>query len=160
MEDADQMLERLAELVDEIPAMQAKNNRLARDTAARKVMDLAYDVSCREAELQQGERMFEEAQEALDEVRDKPDSSDLVIAETQTRLVHAGLARGMKVGPLNNARAELESALQAGGFATVDEAREALVSESDRAAVEREIADFKAEYSRVLEICQSFEKDQ
>ena len=151
-DEADELFARLEVLVQSIPAMEESSRRLDRARAADCVRALAQELASCKAALDLADRQLEDAQGAVESGRAAGDCE----AEREAWLFW-GQQRGLRVGPVQNARAALDDALKKAGFASEDAAREAWLDEDEQRALEERIACYQREYSEVLAACQAIE---
>lgn len=69
----------------------------------------------------------------------------------------AGTWRGLRVGPARNAERALTLALEASPFATVEEARAALLPADTLATLAAEVETYQRDYAEALAACQRLE---
>ena len=69
----------------------------------------------------------------------------------------AGTWRGLRVGPARNAERALALALEASPFATVEEARAALLPADTLAVIAAEVETYQRDYAEALAACQQLE---
>lgn len=166
----------LEDLVDSLPDMEARSARLAKARAAASIEGLIRAKLTADAELAEADKLVEQAEERLlratsplaagddgesvSTQTSEPESSEIdeAIHSAQEQVLHAGLLRGMRIGPANNAAAELAEALENSPFETVEEARAAMISPEEIALIEQQIADYQRDYNETLAACQSAEQ--
>lgn len=77
--------------------------------------------------------------------------------DAQRALMAAGTWRGLRVGPARNAERALALALEASPFATVEEARAALLPSDALMALTAEVEAYQRDYAEALAACQQLE---
>lgn len=166
----DQAFERLERLYGQLPAMEAKGAALARARSAAEVDRLARTAAYRGAELDRAEAQVAEAEKRVAteltagaaaagaEGACGSQGADGNAAEDARRaLMAAGTWRGLRVGPARNAERALALALEASPFATVEEARAALLPGDSLEALATEVEAYQRDYAEALAACQQLE---
>ncbi|WP_302961683.1 hypothetical protein [uncultured Adlercreutzia sp.] len=82
---------------------------------------------------------------------------DTAVEDARRALMAAGTWRGLRVGPARNAERALALALEASPFATVEEARAALLPSDALAALAAEVEAYQRDYAEALAACQQLE---
>lgn len=77
--------------------------------------------------------------------------------DARRALMAAGTWRGLRVGPARNAERALALALEASPFATVEEARAALLPSDALMALTAEVEAYQRDYAEALAACQQLE---
>lgn len=147
----DELFARLEVLVQSLPAMEESSQRLARARAADRVRVLAQELAGCEAALALADRQLEMAQRAVADSRAAGDD------EAWRAVLFWGQQRGLRVGPVQNARAALDDALKESGFASEEAAREASLGEDEQRALAEQIECYQRDYAAVLAACQAIE---
>lgn len=150
-EEADELFARLEALVQNLPAMEESSRRLTRARAADRVHALAQELAGCEAALDLADRQLEMAQRAVTDSRVAGDD------EAWRAVLFWGQQRGLRVGPVQNARAALDDALKEFGFASEEAAREAALAEDEQRALAEQIECYQRDYAAVLAACQAIE---
>lgn len=166
----DQAFERLERLYGQLPAMEAKGAALARARAAAEVDRLARTAAYRGAELARADAQVAEAEKRVAVVLGAgaegagaqgacgSQGGDGNAAEDARRaLMAAGTWRGLRVGPARNAERALALALEASPFATVEEARAALLPGNSLDTLAAEVETYQRDYAEALAACQQLE---
>lgn len=166
----DQAFERLEHLYGQLPAMEAKGAALARARSAAEVDRLARTAAYRGAELDRAEAQVAEAEKRVAtaltagaaaagaEGACGSQGADGNAAEDARRaLMAAGTWRGLRVGPARNAERALALALEASPFATVEEARAALLPGNSLDTLAAEVEAYQRDYAEALAACQQLE---
>ena len=157
MADAD-CFERLASLVDQLPAMEKASARLRRAEAAQAALAAQRELAEAEGLLAAADRQIAEVEQAQARAAREGDLD--FDAELATRtLLFWGQQRGLHVGPANNARAHLAQALRAGGFSDVAEAEAALLPDDEHDELAERIAHYQRDYTEALAACEEVEGD-
>lgn len=144
MADTD-CFERLASLVDQLPAMEKASARLRRAEAAQAALVAQRELAEAEGLLAAADRQIAEVEQAQ--------------ARAARTLLFWGQQRGLHVGPANNARAHLAQALRAGGFSDASEAEAALIPENEHDELAERIAHYQRDYAEALAACEEVEGD-
>ncbi len=125
MEESDIVFARLQELMDELPEMEALGARL---DAARAAQDVIDAEARRVGQVNQEARVRSYYDDYM-KAREAAQASGDEEAERAAReaALQCGNMLAIREGALRDAGRKLKEALEAGGFASVDEAREALL---------------------------------
>lgn len=83
--------------------------------------------------------------------------ADSAAEDARRALMAAGTWRGLRVGPARNAERALALALEASPFATVEEARAALLPSDALTALAAEVEAYQRDYAEALAACQQLE---
>lgn len=83
--------------------------------------------------------------------------ADTAAEDARRALMAAGTWRGLRVGPARNAERALALALEASPFATVEEARAALLPSDALMALTAEVEAYQRDYAEALAACQQLE---
>ena len=158
----EQTFEQLERLYQQLPAMEAKGAALARARSAAEVDRFARTAAYRAAELDRAEAQVAEAKARVaaagSRARDAAGVGDAGEAgDARRALVAAGTWRGLRVGPARNAERALTLALEASPFATVEEARAALLPADRLAVLAAEVETYQRDYAEALAACQQLE---
>lgn len=151
--DENDMLVHLQKLLDRLPEMQVRGERLARARAAREaaVVERRYRFTL--AELEELDESMEKAAAAVEKARaNRCDPAEIELLE-RDRLYFAAM-RGFKVGPVQNDADALEQALTAGGFSSFEEALEAQLSDEEFDSLASEVDTYQKDYADTLALCQ------
>lgn len=147
--------ERLQRLVDLLPAMQEKGDRLALARAAQEVLEACRRHQAVRKELDDLDMRALEAVQAAKRAREE--GTPASEAERLDReYLYFSAMKGFKVGPEQNAA----KALASGGFATVDDAQAAALSAAELEGLAAEVEDYQAAYAETLAACQQLEADE
>ena len=151
----DELFEHLQELMAELPAMREKGAVLARARAAAEVSKRAHYYEGQQNELN---GILSEMAEHERERAIAIEQGDLE-RETALRaqILTCGTQRGIRKGAADAAKRSLDQALSDGGFASLEEARAAALSESDLASLSAEIEAYQADYAETLAACERIE---
>lgn len=150
--------EHLQELIDTLPALQKKGERLARARAARAVVAADHRHQIARKDLETLDAQLESATCLAEQARTEKRSAQEIERFERDRLYFAAL-RGYRVGPEQNAAREVEQALQAGGFPDVDTARAALLPADEFDALAAEVEAYQTDYAETLAICKAVDTD-
>lgn len=151
--------ERLQRLVDLLPAMQEKGDRLALARAAQEVLEACRRHQAVRKELDDLDMRALEAVQAAKRAREE--GTPASEAERLDReYLYFSAMKGFKVGPEQNAAKALAKALASGGFATVDDAQAAALSAAELEGLAAEVEDYQAAYAETLAACQQLEADE
>lgn len=158
----EQTFEQLERLYQQLPAMEAKGAALARARSAAEVDRFARTAAYRAAELDRAEAQVAEAKARVaaagSRARDAAGVGDAGEAgDVRRALMAAGTWRGLRVGPARNAERALALALEASPFATVEEARAALLPADTLAVIAAEVETYQRDYAEALAACQQLE---
>lgn len=157
MADTD-CFERLASLVNQLPAMEEASARLRRAEAAQAALAAQRELAEAEGLLAAADRQIAEVEQAQARAAREGDLD--FDAELATRtLLFWGQQRGLHVGPANNARAHLAEALRAGGFSDMSEAEGALIPENECGELAERIARYQRDYAEALAACEEVESN-
>ena len=151
--EADALFVHMQELVDALPAMEEKGSRLARARAAREVARLERYRKGQENELKHIQENFDAQLEMERAAKEAGDDE----AERMARCNVLGLGnqKSIRYGAEMNAAYKVKEALAAGGFADLEEAREAELEDADFSSLEQEVEAFKEDYAQTLSACQA-----
>ena len=160
--EAERAFAQLEHLYAQLPAMEEKGAALARARSAAEVDGLAKAAAYRAAELARAETEVARAEACVREAEAALVRSDAAekaahLGDLRLALMAAGTQRGLKVGPAQNAECALARALEASPFATVEEARAALLPAESLAALSAEVQAYQADYAEALAVCQQLE---
>ncbi|WP_270356842.1 hypothetical protein [Adlercreutzia equolifaciens] len=159
--EAEQAFERLERLYAQLPAMEEKGAALARARSAAEVDGLAKAAAYRAAELARADALVAEAEARVSAAEAEGGSEgDATARDARLALMAAGTQRGLRVGPAQNAERVLARALEASPFATVEEARAALLPAESLAALAAEVGAYQTAYAEALAVCQQLEDDE
>lgn len=159
--EAEQAFERLERLYAQLPAMEEKGAALARARSAAEVDGLAKAAAYRAAELARADALVAEAEARVSAAEAEGGSEgDATARDARLALMAAGAQRGLRVGPAQNAERVLARALEASPFATVEEARAALLPAESLAALAAEVGAYQTAYAEALAVCQQLEDDE
>ena len=172
----EQTFEQLERLYQQLPAMEAKGAALARARSAAEVDRFARTAAYRAAELDRAEAQVAEAKARVAAAEAQVAVADARVAAAGSRvraaagvggageagdarraLMAAGTWRGLRVGPARNAERALTLALEASPFATVEEARAALLPADTLAVLAAEVETYQRDYAEALAACQQLE---
>lgn len=156
---ADQAFERLSQLYDELPAMEEKGAALARALSAQEIDRLRRAVSARKAQLTEAESHVAAAQAALERAVAE-EASDEERYEMNRQVMLAGMERGYRIGPFQNAERDLVRVLEASPFASIEEAKAALMPASELDGLKQEVAAYQRDYAEALAQCQAYESSE
>ncbi len=151
----DELFAHLEELMDALPEMQKKGDALASARAAAEVAKRAHYLEGQRNELDGILSAMDEHAQARDVAIAAGDAEAEGAHRAQVLLL--GNERGIRKGAFEAAQRELDQALSASGFANVDEARSAELSESELSALSAEVEAFQAGYAETLAACQAVE---
>ena len=183
-QSADELFEHLQELMDRLPAMQRTQAKLERARAAERVMSCDREHRDCATMLAMADEELAKAQAALEAAlggEPEPEPGDAKVERaarakgtTSTKeaaqagdghldllrraVLYRSSQRGFRVGPEKNTRVALERALEAGGFADVDEARKATMTTEEQDALAQNIAAYQQDYDETLKRCQALEE--
>jgi len=152
----DALFAHMQELVEQVPQMEELSQQLKRLIAADHVVRFDRAVKNWELMLAQVDAQIADARARLEAAEATGEDSQRIDDLKREILAH-GQTRGMRVGPLQNARADLERAMGNGGFADPAEAvaiarpREELVEMSSR------LTAFRQDYAATFQACQRAE---
>lgn len=150
---------RLAELYEQLPLWEERGAQLARARSAAEVDDLCRVAGYRAAELREAEARVAQAQAAVAAAEaGGVDSGRL--NDLRLMLMAAGTQRGLRVGPAQNAERAFRQALVASDFATLEEARAALLSADALKALAAQVESYQRDYAEALALCQRLEADE
>ena len=152
----EQAFERLERLYGQLPAMEAKGAALARARSAAEIDRFARTAAYRAAELDRAEAQVAEAEARVAAAGSQVGAGGAA-EDARRALMAAGTWRGLRVGPTRNAERALALALEASPFATVEEARAALLSSDVLAALAAEVEAYQRDYAEALAACQQLE---
>lgn len=155
MEESEAVFAHLQQLVDEIPEMEALGARL---DAARAAQDVVDADSRREGQVNQEARVrsYYDEHMAAREAAIAAGDAEAELAAREAAL-QCGNMLAIRKGAREDAERRLQDALNAGGFSSVDEARDSLLSPEE---LERETARLRAyqdDYARTLERARDLE---
>lgn len=150
----EQAFERLERLYGQLPAMEAKGAALARARSAAEVDRFARTAAYRAAELDRAEAQVAEAEARVAAACSQVGGG---AEDARRALMAAGTWRGLRVGPARNAERALTLALEASPFATVEEARAALLPADTLAVLAAEVETYQRDYAEALAACQQLE---
>lgn len=158
----EQTFEQLERLYQQLPAMEAKGAALARARSAAEVDRFARTAAYRAAELDRAEAQVAEAKARVAAAGSRARDAAGVggageAGDARRALVAAGTWRGLRVGPARNAERALTLALEASPFATVEEARAALLPADTLAVLAAEVETYQRDYAEALAACQQLE---
>ena len=143
----------LQELVDVLPDQEELAQRLARSVAAQRVMECERTLSSCETAFIKAEEAVASARTASIRAREAGDET-AAQAQEQTMLFHSEQL-GLKLGPVEEARAALQQALTDGDFADVIQAEEAVLSPEEEIAIAAQIATYRGDYAATLAACEA-----
>lgn len=149
----DEMFEHLETLVGALPRMEELGARVAKATWAREAVEADRRYRIVRKELDELEANMSEALALAERARDAGKPEEEVELYERDRLYFAAM-RGFKVGPAQNERAAADEALKAGGFASVDEARDAMLPNDELSRLESELEAYRVDYAETLAACQ------
>lgn len=158
----EQTFEQLERLYGQLPAMEAKGAALARARSAAEVDRFARTAAYRAAELDRAEAQVAEAKARVAAAGSQVRAAAGVggageAGDARRALMAAGTWRGLRVGPARNAERALTLALEASPFATVEEARAALLPADTLAVLAAEVETYQRDYAEALAACQQLE---
>lgn len=158
----EQAFEQLERLYQQLPAMEAKGAALARARSAAEVDRFARTAAYRAAELDRAEAQVAVAEAQVAEAGSRVGAAAGVggageAGDARRALMAAGTWRGLRVGPARNAERALTLALEASPFATVEEARAALLPADTLAVLAAEVETYQRDYAEALAACQQLE---
>ena len=156
----EQTFEQLERLYQQLPAMEAKGAARARARSAAEVDRFARTAAYRAAELDRAEAQVAEAKARVAAAGSQVGGdarTDGGAEDARRALMAAGTWRGLRVGPARNAERALTLALEASPFATVEEARAALLPADTLAALAAEVETYQRDYAEALAACQQLE---
>lgn len=154
----DNAFARLQNLYEQLDAMEKKGEKLVRAKQAQEAL------IC-DRELQSARALFDDAKQREDAAQAlyqeaQTAQNDEEIAECSRALLQAGALLGFRVAPVQNGEKALQSALDAGSFASIEDARAALLGDEAQAALQKEVDEFREAYLEALSLCQKLEEDQ
>lgn len=154
----DELFAHLQDLMARLPDMQALSARVARAQAAQEVLERDHQHAIDESMYTMANQELAKARAALDHAQ-AMGASQQVIEDAEREVLYLANQRGLRVGPRETSQAMLEKALQKGGFASVDEARQiaAAMTKDQISAAQTAIADYQADYQATLARCQALE---
>ena len=151
----EELFEHLQSLMAALPEMQEKGATLARARAAAEVAKRAHYYEGQQNELN---GILEEMAECERARAIAIEQGDLAREEELRALIlTCGTQRGIRKGAADAAKRSLDQALSDGGFASLEEARAAALSESDLASRSAEIEAYQADYAETLAACERIE---
>ncbi len=158
----EQTFEQLERLYQQLPAMEAKGAALARARSAAEVDRFARTAAYRAAELDRAEAQVAEAKARVAAAGSRARDAAGVggageAGDARRALMAAGTWRGLRVGPARNAERALTLVLEASPFATVEEARAALLPADTLAVLAAEVETYQRDYAEALAACQQLE---
>lgn len=158
----EQTFEQLERLYQQLPAMEAKGAALARARSAAEVDRFARTAAYRAAELDRAEAQVAEAKARVAAAGSQVGGDARTdgageAGDARRALMAAGTWRGLRVGPARNAERALTLALEASPFATVEEARAALLPADTLAVLAAEVETYQRDYAEALAACQQLE---
>lgn len=149
---ADALFDHMQELMDALPAMEEKGERLAKARAAREVLRLERYRQGQENELCHIQDKFNE-QVAL-EHEAKAAGDDEKEKSARSKVLNLGNQMAVRRGAEANARRKVEDALAQSNFSKIDDTHEATLEDEEFFALEKEIESFKSDYASTLAACQ------
>ncbi|WP_139651939.1 hypothetical protein [Raoultibacter phocaeensis] len=152
----DEMFEHLEALCDALPRMEELGARVAKATCAREAVEADRRYRIVRTELDEFEAHAAEALALAEQARDAGRPKEDIELYERDRLYFAAM-RGFKVGPSQNERAAVEEALKAGGFASIDEANDAVLPSDELSRLAGELEAYRADYAETLAACQEVE---
>lgn len=155
MEEIDQVFAHLQELVDDIPNMEALGARL---DAARAAKDVVDAESHRVGQVNQEARVrtyYDDHMAAREAALAAGDAE----AEQSAReaALQCGNMLAIRKGAREDAERKLEQALSAGGFASVDEAREHLLPPEELEQETARLRAYQQDYASTLQRARDLE---
>ncbi|OUO89702.1 hypothetical protein B5F40_09940 [Gordonibacter sp. An230] len=159
--DADADFTHLRELLGRLPAMRRQGKRLARAREAKRVVRLEAERASRSALLAAAEERLAATERGLAHASEcGPAVGDGrggdAVGKARRAVLQAAALRGYCVGPCRNAERALSCALEKGPFASVDDARSALMDDAALSELEEEVAAYRQDYAQTLESCERF----
>ena len=151
--DENALFEHLQELVDMLPHMQEKGERLAKARSAREVARLERYHKGQENELRSVQKEFEAQLDAEEAAKAAGDSDAQVRA--RYNVLNLGNQLGIRRGAEADAVRKVDKALFVAGFASVEEAERFDLDDAAFSELEQEVESFKADYAKTLEACQA-----
>jgi len=133
--------EHLEKLYEQLPMMEAKNQKLLAGENARKVLDADKRRRLLREEYSRYEKQLQDAVER----------QDLGFERVTAELL------SVRTAPLKQAEKALADALKEGAFETAEAAEKALLKDDERELLIREIEEFKKAYDEALQNCQALE---
>lgn len=152
---SDEAFERMADLLDKLPAMQDKGAALARARWADRIATLADEHETCESLLESADERLRQAEELLARAED---SDGATFDDARRAVLHAAALRGFRIAPQRNAERALRDALGASPFDAVADARAARMRPEERKALEAEVTAYQRDYARTLEECERRER--
>ena len=151
----DALFAHMQELVDQLPQMEELSNQLRVLIAADHVVrfDRAYKMW--EGMLAQVDAQIEAAKAALAEAEAAGDTARA--DELKREILDHGQTRALRVGPLQNARADLDRAMASGGFATPEDAAPLVRPREELVEMSARLTAFQQDYAATLAACQQAE---
>ena len=152
----DALFAHMQELVEQLPQMEELSQQLRVLIAADHVVRFDRAAKNWEMMLSYVDAQIEDAQARLAQA-EAAGADQQLIDDIKREILAHGQTRGLRVGPLQKARADLERGLRDGGFATPEEAtaivrpREELIEMSSR------LTAFQQDYAATLAACQQAE---
>lgn len=153
----DEMFEHLETLVDALPRMEELGARVAKATWAREAVEADRRYRIVRKELDELEENMSKALALAEQARGAGKPEEEVELYERDRLYFAAM-RGFRVGPAQNEQAAADEALKAGGFASVDEARDAMLPNDELSRLESELEAYRVDYAETLAVCQKAEE--
>lgn len=154
---ADFLFAHLAELVDEVPAMRERGEKLAQARAAREVLDCERYRDGQDNELKSVAERFRQLVRDFDEARERGDEA--AASACESALAGVGNMKAIREGALASAQRALDQALVAGGFDSIEQARALVMDDDALMDLEHLVEGFKADYAETLQACQDIERD-
>lgn len=150
--DEDALFDHMQKLLDDLPEMEEKGQKLAFARSAEEVLGAASRHKGQKATLdridaasEEHVRAREEALAAGDEGRERAEREQILLLGNQ---------RGVRFGAEQSALRELNRILEESPFKNVEEAEAAALSKEDLTALESEIEAFQRDYAETFSACQ------
>lgn len=157
--DTIKAFEHLEQLLNDLPNMTQKSDRVIRAARAEEVLAVNRRYEANKRELDKLDSQLEEVTHATEQAtvcKEDPHSVESLESLQRTRMYYAAM-RGFKVGPVQNDAQALKEALSSGGFASIEEAQAALLSPEEMTRLTKEVEQYQADYAQTLALCQELE---
>ena len=156
MEESDVVFARLQDLVDELPEMEELGARL---DAARAAQDVIDAEARRVGQVNQEARVrsYYDEHMAAREAAVAAGDAEAELAAREAAL-QCGNMLAIRKGAREDAERRLQEALSAGGFASVDEAREAVLPAEELDGVTMRLRAYQRDYAHTLERARELEE--
>lgn len=138
--------------------MQELSRKIERSDLASQALDANQRAQTDESLLAQADRDLAAARAALDAAEGKGDYK--AVDALRRDVLFRADSRGLREGPARSSRAHADELLAQGGFASVEEARSAVLEDDERKDIARRLSAYQEDYASTLARCQESEKDE